>query len=75
MVFIVKNNPCFKRFARKSAGNHGAIILGNIIGSNIANVGMVIGIAAILVPLAVSKSVLRKEIPIMLGVSFLLVLL
>jgi len=36
---------------------------------------MVIGAAAILVPLAVSKSVLRKEIPIMLGVSFLLVLL
>ena len=58
-----------------AAGEHSAIILGNIIGSNIANVGMVIGVAAILVPLAVHKSVLRKEIPIMLGVSFLLVLL
>ena len=58
-----------------AAGDHSAIILGNIIGSNIANVGMVIGIAAILVPLAVHKSVLRKEIPIMLGVSALLVLL
>ena len=58
-----------------AAGEHSAIILGNIVGSNIANVGMVIGIAAILVPLAVSKSVLRKEIPIMLGVSFLLVLI
>lgn len=59
----------------RAAGEHSAIILGNIIGSNIANVGMVIGIAAILVPLAVSKSTLRKEIPIMLGVSFLLILL
>ena len=58
-----------------AAGEHSAIILGNIVGSNVANVGMVIGIAAILVPLAVSKSVLRKEIPIMLGVSFLLVLI
>ena len=58
-----------------AAGEHSAIILGNIIGSNIANVGMVIGTAAILVPLAVSKSVLRKEIPIMLGVSLLLVLI
>jgi len=58
-----------------AAGEHSAIILGNIIGSNIANVGMVIGIAALLVPLAVSKSVLRKEIPIMLGVSLLLVLI
>ena len=58
-----------------AAGEHSSIILGNIIGSNIANVGMVIGIAAILVPLAVKKSVLRKEIPIMLGVSAFLVIL
>ncbi len=58
-----------------AAGEHSAIILGNIIGSNIANVGMVIGIAAIITPLAVSKSVLKKEIPIMLGVSLLLVLI
>ena len=58
-----------------AAGEHSAIILGNIVGSNIANVGMVIGIASIMVPLLVSKSVLKKEIPIMLGVSFLLVLL
>lgn len=58
-----------------AAGEHSAIILGNIVGSNIANVGMVIGAAAIFVPLAVRKSVLRKEIPIMLGVSFLLVLI
>ena len=58
-----------------AAGDHGAIILGNIIGSNIANVGMVIGVSAILIPIAIKKSVLRKEIPIMLGVSLLLVLL
>ncbi len=58
-----------------AAGDHSAIILGNIVGSNIANVGMVIGVAAILTPLAIQKSVLRKEIPIMLGVSALLVLL
>ena len=58
-----------------AAGEHSAIILGNIIGSNIANIGMVIGVSTILVPLAVRKSILRKEIPIMLGVSLLLVLL
>ena len=58
-----------------AAGEHSAIILGNIIGSNIANIGMVIGVSAMLVPLAVRKSILRKEIPIMLAVSLLLVLL
>lgn len=56
-----------------ATGEHGGIILGNIIGSNIANVGMVIGIAAILVPLAVKKLTLKKEIPIMLAFSLLLV--
>jgi len=58
-----------------AAGEHSEIILGNVIGSNIANVGMVIGIAAILATLAVSKSTLRKEIPIMIGVSLLLIVL
>ncbi len=58
-----------------AAGKHGGIILGNVIGSNIANVGMVIGIAAILIPVIVEKSTIRKEIPIMLAVSFLLIAL
>jgi len=58
-----------------AAGEHSEIILGNIIGSNIANIGMVIGISAIMVPLVISRSTLRKEIPIMLGVSLLLVAL
>ena len=58
-----------------AAGDHTEIILGNIIGSNIANIGMVIGIAAIMVPLVIRRSTLRKEIPLMLGVSLLLVVL
>lgn len=58
-----------------AAGEHGAIILGNVIGSNIANIGMVIGIAAIMAPLVVKKVQIRKEVPIMIGISFLLVLL
>ena len=58
-----------------AAGEHGAIILGNVIGSNIANVGMVIGIAAVIAPLVIKKSQIRKEVTIMVGISLLLVLL
>lgn len=54
---------------------HGAIVLGNVVGSNIANVGMVIGIAAIMVPLAIGARALRREVPLMLGFSVLLVAL
>lgn len=57
-----------------AAGEHGSIILGNVVGSNIANIGMVIGISAVIVPLAVDRSILKKEVPIMIGVSILLVL-
>ena len=41
--------------ASLAAGGHGSLVLGNIIGSNIANIGMVIGIAAILTPLAIKR--------------------
>jgi len=54
---------------------HGSLILGNIVGSNIANIGMVIGVSAILVPIVIQKSVLKKQLPIMLGVSILLIII
>ena len=58
-----------------AAGEHSAIILGNVIGSNIANIGMVIGITAIIAPLVVKKAIIKKEVPIMIGVSLLIVVL
>ncbi len=58
-----------------AAGEHSQIILGNVIGSNIANIGLVIGIAAILTPLVVKKIQIKKEVPIMIGVSLLLIFL
>jgi cation:H+ antiporter len=48
-------------------GNDG-LALGNIIGSNIANVGLILGTSALLVPLAVAPSTLKREYPIMMGV-------
>lgn len=58
-----------------ATGEHSDIILGNIIGSNIANIGMVIGVAAIMIPLVVKNTTLKKEMPIMLGFSLLLIVL
>ena len=53
--------------------SHTELILGNIIGSNISNVGMVIGISAIFAPLLISKITISKWIPIMIGVSLLVI--
>ena len=58
-----------------ATGEHGGIILGNVVGSNIANIGMVVGIAAMLAVIPVGRRVLRREIPMMIGFSLLLVAL
>jgi len=52
-----------------------SISLGNVVGSNIANIALILGIAAIIRPLDVHANVIRREIPIMIGVSLLLILL
>jgi cation:H+ antiporter len=51
------------------------LALGNVIGSNIANVGLVLGLAAMFAPLKVGLGLLRRELPIMIGVSLLFVLM
>ncbi len=48
-----------------------AISVGNIIGSNITNILLILGIAATITPLAVSKKLVRMDVPIMIGISFL----
>jgi len=48
------------------------ISLGNVIGSNIANIGLVLGITAIITPLAVDKDFYKFNWPMMMLVSFML---
>jgi cation:H+ antiporter len=48
------------------------IAIGNVVGSNIANVGVILGLAALIAPLAVQLRMVRVELPIVIGVSFLL---
>jgi len=51
------------------------IAVGNVVGSNILNILLVLGIAALIAPLAVHKRLVRLEVPLMIGVSFLLLFL
>lgn len=54
-------------------GNNG-IALGNVLGSNIFNISVIIGITALIYPLDVHKQTMRKEIPLTLlaGVALLI---
>ena len=56
---------------KKSPG----LAIGNIIGSNIANIGLILGLSALVSPLKIELNLLRRELPIMIGVSLLLYLM
>lgn len=51
-------------------GNPG-LAVGNAYGSNIANIGLVLGFVALIAPLAVHSSVIRKEMPLLVAVMLL----
>ena len=48
------------------------ITIGNIVGSNILNILIILGISALITPLAVAKSTIKVEIPFMIVVTLLL---
>lgn len=51
-------------------GNSG-IAIGNVVGSNIANILLVLGVASLISPLPVARSLLRRDLPILIITSFL----
>ncbi|HPN93796.1 MAG TPA: calcium/sodium antiporter [bacterium] len=51
--------------------NSSSIAVGNIVGSNICNIGLILGMAALVRPLSVNSGMLKREMPIMLGASLL----
>ncbi len=50
------------------------LALGNIIGSNIANIALILGITALIVPLTVQSVLIRREIPLLIVVTGLFIL-
>ena len=53
----------------------GMIAVGNVIGSNICNIALVLGVASLIHPIHSHRSVIRRDIPIMLGISMYLLLI
>jgi cation:H+ antiporter len=51
------------------------IAVGNVVGSNIFNVLFILGLSALLATLVVARQVVRQEVPVMIGVSGLLLVL
>jgi len=57
--------------AMAAVNGNPAISIGNALGSNIANIGLVIGATALIMPIVVSSRILRREYPILFAVTLL----
>ncbi|MDP2107819.1 MAG: sodium:calcium antiporter, partial [Rhodocyclaceae bacterium] len=51
------------------------IAVGNVVGSNIVNVLLILGISALIVPLVVSQQLVRIDVPLLIGASVLFLLM
>ena len=54
-----------------AAGDNPGLALGNILGSNIANIGLILGVAAVVAPLKIQSRMIRREVPILIIVTVL----
>ena len=52
-----------------SVQGSGDIAIGNVLGSNITNILLILGVAAVICPLVVQKSALKFDLPVLLGTS------
>lgn len=50
---------------------HAEVAVGNVLGSNLANTGLILGGTAVLAPVIVARSVLRRELPLMVAATAL----
>jgi cation:H+ antiporter len=55
--------------ALAAARGQSDVAVGNVIGSNIMNIGLILGVCALMVPINVHRSFTRREIPIMIAVA------
>ena len=75
IVGIGTSMPALVSSAISAIGGHGDMAIGNVTGSNICNVLLILGVTALISPIGYTKSNIRKDIPFAIGVSLFLMLM
>ncbi|HLW08779.1 MAG TPA: sodium:calcium antiporter, partial [Fermentimonas sp.] len=60
---------------KASMNGQGAISIGNVLGSNMFNFGLILGLSAVIYPLSVKRQLLKLDVPVMVLTSVLFLLL
>jgi len=66
--------PEFAVTIKSSLSGQASLALGNVIGSNICNVLLILGVAAMIAPLTVAAQLIRFDVPLLIGISLLTML-
>ncbi len=53
----------------------GGMAIGNVVGSNICNIALVLGVGAVIFPLGIQRQVVRREMPVLLGSTLVFLLM
>jgi cation:H+ antiporter len=56
-------------------GHQGGIAIGNVVGSNILNIALILGLSALITPLKVDSHLVKADVPLLTGATFMLVVL
>jgi cation:H+ antiporter len=72
IVAVGTSSPELVVSAEAALYGNSAIALGNVVGSNIGNIAVILGIAALVCPMKARTEIIQREMPVMIAVSALL---
>lgn len=75
IVAIGTASPEIAVSLKAAATGQGDLTLGNVLGSNIFNILFILGLTSLITPIVIAEQLIRKDAPIMLGISLLTLLL
>ncbi len=75
VVALGTSSPELAVGVQSALSGNGDIALGNVIGSNIFNILVIVGLSAVIVPLVVHQKLVRLDVPLVIGLSVLVFIL
>ena len=74
VVAFATSSPELAVSIKAVLSDQGSIAMGNVVGSNIFNVLFILGLSALIVPLAVSQQLVRLDVPLMIALSVIVLI-
>jgi cation:H+ antiporter len=74
VVAFGTSSPELAVSVKSALSNQASIAVGNVVGSNIFNVLFILGLSALIVPLAVSQQLVRLDVPLMIALSVIVLI-